>query len=267
MRGGVYMTKRQLTAKAVKSQVPPFTPLIAPVRNTLTNEPYAFRSVRRVNSLTLGTLRPLEYRVVSDRTQQSVKMAKGDLLSAAAISKRLDEKHIEHKWVSVHLPLKLALRKDAMKIIEQSIKESGASNPGKICLELPSDALYEDMTIISATLKDLKLLGLTTALSSFGGEYCPITKLFGLPVDVCLFDYTAAKSFLADKGRLASSLAAFVASNGGESVICVNSGDTKNQIDEKLFFASGFVGYTSWEWGEEGWFEEDKLDAEVFGGE
>ncbi|MDD4126012.1 MAG: EAL domain-containing protein, partial [Eubacteriales bacterium] len=221
--------KATLVADALDCGVEPFTALISPVRRCLSREVYAFRTVRQINSLQLGVLLPTQYRNVCDRTQQSVRLAKNDLRAAIRFTKKLDEDGIEYNWISTYIPLKLALKTNTAEIAEEILKAEGFQSPSKICLEISSDALYEDTDKIESALKDFKLLGFTTAITAFGDDFCPINRLYGLPFDICMFDASVAEKAESSAGlRSVSHMTAFVKSNESDPVICVAGRKSKS---------------------------------------
>ncbi len=255
--------KTALIAQTQASGVEPFTTLISPVRRCLSRETYAFRTIRQINSVKLGVLLPAQYRSVCDRTLQSVKLAKSDLTSAIRLSQRLDGDAVAYTWISVYIPLKLALKADSAEIIEEILTAENFRETSKICLEIPSDALYEDLEKITASLKNFKSRGFTTALSSFGDEFCPINRLYGLPIDVCMFDESAAKrAETSESARSVSAMIAFAKTNESDAVACIG----KKNVKPDIYARAGFSGYTSCEDGETGWMTYEDYIEERQGG-
>lgn len=242
--------KTELLTQTQQSGVEPFTTLVSPVRRCLSREAYAFRTARQINSMELGVLHPAQYRTVCDRTQQSVKLAKSDITAAARLSRLMDSEETEYKWISVHIPVRFALKNDAGKVVEEILKAEKIDESSKICLELPADALFEDIDKIAISLKDFKLLGLTTALAAFGDEFCPVNRLYGLPVDVCMFDKSVTEKMETSAGpRSIAAMLSYVRGNETDSVICAEGG----KIDPDKYLQAGFTGFTAWEGSEKGW--------------
>jgi EAL domain-containing protein (putative c-di-GMP-specific phosphodiesterase class I) len=236
-----------LIKNITESGIEPLTTLISPVRRCVSREVYAFRTIRQVNSLQLGVLRPVQYRNVCDRTLQSIGLAISDLRSVIRLSQKLDADEVQYDWITTYIPIKLLQRKDAAAKLEEALQKEGLSNPSKICLEFLSDALFDDLDRISAALRDFKALGFKTAITAYGDEFCPVSRLFGLPVDVCMFIPSVSQKAETPSGnRLASQLTAFVRSNDCEPVVCV-AGKMPSAAKPDVYAKAGFSGFTSFE--------------------
>lgn len=247
--------KAVFSADTQSAGIEPFSTLLTPVRNCLTRQPYAFRTMRQVNSLQIGVIRPAEYRAVCDRTRQSIRLAKSDLAAVCRLAQTISGDGLGFEWISVYIPAKLALRDDAASVIEKTLIAEKFENYSGLCVEMSADALYEDRDKILSFLKNIKALGLSTAFSAFGDEFCPVNRLFGLPVDFCIFDKGYAEKLQDPEGlRMATALAAFIKANDTVSIACFENDPPKPEV----FLQSGFSGYTAHENDGKNWFLYDE---------
>ncbi|NLN54937.1 MAG: EAL domain-containing protein [Clostridiales bacterium] len=232
-----------LIKETVESGVEPLTTLISPVRRCMSREIYAFRTIRQINSVQLGVLRPSQYRIVCDRTRQSVRLALSDLEAAIKLAKQMESDEVEFSWISVYLPIKMLKRKNHLSSLENLVKEY--NKPQKICLELSSDILFEDLDNLQPLLNDIKLLGFKIGLSAFGGDFCPMSRMYGLNADICFFEPSVATKCETSLGnRLAGQITAFVKSAGCEPVACVPGTMPKSAKPDE-YSKAGFAGFTS----------------------
>lgn len=163
------------------------------VINSFTSENDIVRAFLIVNSMELGVLAPSQYRFVARRT---------------AIGEKFIERHV-HK-LFYHLPElmkqfpnadcftipvfpRLLKRRLITNIIYNEYMKSPPFPLEKICVEISSDILYEELDGIKEELHNLKALGVKIAVSEVGDPFCPVLRLKKLPFDMAFLDAAALK--------------------------------------------------------------------------
>lgn len=144
-----------------------------------------FYTELNVNSVELGTLTPAQYRVITDKSNQGMR------LSACAlrrVSSLLSEDRQGTAWISFYLPTRALVYSHFRKLLEGERKK-GECDLSRIVVEVSSEILYEDAAQISETMTRLnREFGVRFMISEFGDEYCPILRLPHYPVDFVLLD-------------------------------------------------------------------------------
>lgn len=89
--------------------------------------------------------------------------------------------------VNVNLSGKQLEHSALLDEVKAALKDSGL-NPGSLVLEITETVLLDNTAIVSATLNELKRLGVRLAIDDFGTGYSSLAYLQKLPVDVLKID-------------------------------------------------------------------------------
>lgn len=148
------------------------------------NSPQGIFTELRINSLELGALYPAQYRVVTNRNSQSVRLA---TWAFRHILPMLSEQS-DSGWISFYIPAKMLMRDHLKKLLENERKKGVADFTGLVA-EVSSEILYEDAEQAAAKMRALREeYGIRFLLSEFGDEYCPVLRLPSYPLDFVLLD-------------------------------------------------------------------------------
>lgn len=140
-----------------------------------------------INNLELGALYPAQYRVVTNRNNQSVRLATWAFRRVVTRLSELSE-NADPCWISVYMPAKMLMR-DQLKTLLESESQKSNCDFSRLLVELSSEILYEDAEQAADKMKALRAAyGLRFLLSEFGDEYCPVLRLPLYPVDFVLLD-------------------------------------------------------------------------------
>jgi EAL domain-containing protein (putative c-di-GMP-specific phosphodiesterase class I) len=127
-----------------------------------------------------GLIVPLGERILRSAIRQSATWgASGDLPATVAIN--LSARQLESP--------------DFPAAVRDALAEFGA-DPNRVALEITETALLDDIDRASATLRELKDLGVRLSLDDFGTGYSSLTYLCRLPIDVVKVD----RSFVSQLG-------------------------------------------------------------------
>ena len=144
---------------------------------------FGFRTIVRINSPQLGVLYPEQYRIVSNRTSQCVK------LSTWAFNKIIDDadkflsKYPDDFILTIYFPVRMLLKSDIKRLLNSIPQEKKYIIP-HLAIEFSSDILLMISPQLIESLNELKsTFNLKLIMSEYGDEFCPVLKLEGLPFD------------------------------------------------------------------------------------
>ncbi len=204
-----------------------------------TSRKIMLRSVLNINSLELGRLTPKEYRVVAGRSKQG-----GELLTRQ-IQKVFDEfssliKAVDKEIECVTIPIlsRTLLEGDASRRIFDEFERNAIVSPERICFELSSDLLFEDINSIKSRFSELRDLNVKIAISELGDEFCPVFRLKGLP-----FDYAFADKYITEdiNGEAAAGLPDIVHMYGGRVIAPGISEDAAEAVRKLKYDGCGYA--------------------------
>lgn len=177
----------------------------------------------RINSLELGPLYPAQYRIVTNRNNQCIRLA-------TWVFRKLAEETVSGEgFVCFYVPAKMLLRGHLKKLLESESKKKNREL-SRMVAEVSSEILYEDAEKVSEAMQDLRdTYGLRFLLSEFGDEYCPVLRLPLYPVDYVLFD--SAIDTPEAMGTPAASAALRIAKQCKKAVIArIPLGNTRGEL-------------------------------------
>lgn len=154
------------------------------VLSCMDKSPQGIFTELRINSLELGALYPAQYRVVTNRNSQSIRLSTWAFRRIVPTLSELKG----NVWISFYIPAKALMRDNLKKLLENERKK-GVTDFNGLVAEVSSEILYENAEQAAAKMKELRdEYGIRFLLSEFGDEYCPILRLPLYPVDFVLLD-------------------------------------------------------------------------------
>ncbi len=180
-----------------------------------------FQSRTQLNTPSLGTLMPEEYRETAEASGQADELFELEVLQAIDIVKRLMERDFYFQWMSVYMPVKvLADPKLERKLM--GLFEKAELATGKICFALPGSLLEEDEVDknIPENITKIKNRGFHFMLEGFGADNCPMMKLSSFEVDYCLLHHDITR-YIGQSTRTdnaVNSIVSFVTEMGAEAI-------------------------------------------------
>ncbi|NLW74726.1 MAG: EAL domain-containing protein [Clostridiales bacterium] len=225
------MDKSELLRATLESGVEPIEIKLVPVRNTLTRGVMAYRTVAQLNTQSLGVLLPDQYGPVASRNALCVKLALSNIAEISEIIEYASENGIKAEWFSAACPVRMITKGSAAELLGGLFEDIGFSDPTRLCLEFPSQVLFEDREKAAAELNALRFMGIKTAICDFGDEFCPVGRLSGFPFDYAILDRSVTLRLAQEETtRSSAALIAFVRGCGIE-VIAEGAADS-NLISE-----------------------------------
>lgn len=228
-----------LISRTLESGIEPLTLSYEPIKQFSSDKEYV-RVTMTVNSLELGVLELDQYRFVARRSTQGDRLVKRHLEKTfLAIPEKLKENPSIAAFI---LPVygRMIKNRTLHSIIFETMVKYPEVSPDKICIEISSDILYEDLDDLNEEIKSIKGLGVGLAVGEVGDPFCPLMRLSQLPFDMALvtseiYDYLAN-----DKEEVVGGLTKILHSMD----IAVHLQKIPDDIDLALVEKLGFDGYS-----------------------
>ncbi|MBQ9468199.1 MAG: EAL domain-containing protein [Clostridia bacterium] len=182
------MTTKKLIKEALLSGLEPITILKRNVYSCNGNpEPIAYRTELVINSTILGMLTQEQYQVTADRSERGILLADKALswVTEAIEAKLAAGERFE--WMSLYCPIPMLTKTDLLQKL-QELFGGNKQKRQKLMLEFPAHTLYEEPETLRTALLDLKVLGVKSALTGYGSEYCPMMRLASFPFDYVILE-------------------------------------------------------------------------------
>lgn len=229
------MDKNELLAKTLDSGIAPIEIKFIPVMSTSTRQTFAFRTVMQLNTQSLGVLLPADYEPVAARTVQCLNLALSNIADISDFIALAKDYGIKIDWLSAACPVRMLTKGSAAKLLDEHFSEIGFSDPSQLCLEFPSQVLFENREKAASELNALKFMGIKTVLTGYGDDYCPTLRLAGFPFDYVILDRNVTQKMAAPES--AQSVSALIAYIKGLGIDVIAEGVTGNELISDFFRA------------------------------
>ena len=171
------------------------------------------RTFLTINSLDLGVLTYRQYRFVARRTKQSAQLTDRHVQK---LFRRLPELLEDRADISCYIiPVYARLVKDGelVDILLRAMSIYPDAYPGRVCIEISADILYEDIDGVKERIQQLREMGYRIAISEVGDRFCPIFSLAEIPFDYAFLDEAVmAKLAEPDGDRVVGSIVNYLKS-------------------------------------------------------
>ena len=171
------------------------------------------RTFLTINSLDLGVLTYRQYRFVARRTKQSAQLTDRHVQK---LFRRLPELLEDRADISCYIiPVYARLVKDGelVDILLRAMSIYPDAYPGRVCIEISADILYEDINGVKERIQQLRNMGFRIAISEVGDRFCPIFSLAEIPFDYAFLDEAVmAKLAEPDGDRVVGSIVNYLKS-------------------------------------------------------
>lgn len=225
---------------ALSSEIEPITVYKQPVFSCSGSpDPIAFRTETVLNSTLVGRLDPADYQSTADKSARGILLADRTLYAVCKAISLLPENEIHLRWISLYCPVSMITETD---LIETLGKLFGGDKEKrkKLMLEFPVSCLYEESDKLRSTLLDMKLLGVKSALTGYGSEYCPMMRLASFPFDCVILD-PGVRALMQQDPKAAETLIAYARSL---HIDVVATGIENGEEEAPLYYRADCFGYT-----------------------
>jgi diguanylate cyclase (GGDEF)-like protein/PAS domain S-box-containing protein len=144
---------------------------------------------------TRGIVSPLDFIPIAEETGLILQIGQYVLRTACVQAKTWqDSGHVE-LWVSVNISGRQFQEKNLVKLVEQTLTETGLPSEG-LRLEITESVAMKDLAHSISILTELNKLGVNISLDDFGNGYSSLSYLKQFPLKVLKID----RSFIQDNG-------------------------------------------------------------------
>ena len=158
------------------------------------------RTFLTINSLDLGVLGYEQYRFVAHRTKQANQLAERHLTKLMRIIPTLVAERPEISCYIVPIYARLLKSGELTDLLLKALSLYPEAYAGRVCIELSSDILFEDIEAVRDSIEQIRSMGFRTAISEVGDSFCPVFRLAELPFDYVFLDDSVITRLTADDG-------------------------------------------------------------------
>jgi len=166
-----------------------------PIADLATGHIVGVEALIRWNHPQRGLVGPVEFIPVAEETGLIVPIGRWVLQEACRQGRMWNDDPTKPRSISVNISGRQLQEPGFVDDVAAVIAESGM-NPAQLTLELTESVLMNDAEAATATLNDLKSLGIRIAIDDFGTGYSSLSYLRRFPIDALKID----RSFVASMG-------------------------------------------------------------------
>lgn len=169
------------------------------------------RSFITVNSLDLGVLGYNQYRFVARRTKIGNQLVRRHLEKLFRMMPNILAENPEIACVTVPVYARLLVDSELANMLVDITSLYPEVPIGRLCIELSADILYEDLSLASEKINELRGLGVKVAICEVGDQFCPVFRLSEIKFDYAFMDSYSTGSLDGDSAeRIAGSLVKYL---------------------------------------------------------
>lgn len=191
---------------------------------------YGCEALIRWNSTEMGFISPSEFIPLAEYLGLINPIGNYVLFDACAACRKWNDNGYPNHKVNVNLSVVQLLQNDVVKIIENTIKETGI-NPRNLTLEVTESLAINDMDRMKKILAEIKELGVNIALDDFGTGYSSLNHIREIPFDIIKVDQSFIKNLETDSyaGSFVKMVGELAEAIGVK--LCVEGVETKEQLN------------------------------------
>ena len=175
------------------------------------SEKRMLRSFLTVNSLDLGVLGYEQYRFVARRTKVGNQLVRRHLEKLFRLIPDLILENPEISCITVPVYARLLGDGELAAMIVDLHSLYPETPIGKVCIELSADVLYEDLTVATERIDQLRELGVKVAICEVGDQFCPVFRLSQIKFDYAFMDSYSTDSLGGESAeRIAGNLVKYL---------------------------------------------------------
>ena len=201
------------------------------------------RTFLTINSLDLGVLTYKQYRYVARRSKQANQLAERHFTKLMRIIPTLAIERPDISCYIVPVYARLLKNDDLIDILVRALSLYPDAHSGRVCIELSSDILYEDLEKTRESINKLRSLGFKIAISEVGDEFCPIFRLAEIDFDYVFLDEYAIRRLNADEdgARVVGGLVSYIKGLGA-AVFAPDVCDDETVVNLRRIGCDGCIG-------------------------
>ena len=189
------------------------------IREIASGLPVFLQSQTRLNTPSLGTLMPENFRKVTEMTRQCIDLFMLEFAQAARVLQKFEERELRFNWISLYMPIRFLLDGSPDRTLMECCSKYEIS-ADRLCFALPDTLLNEDNESVAVQIQNLRNRGFHFMLTDFGEQGCPVMKLADYPIDYVMLSTEVTQFF--ERGERAQnavrSIVGFIDDMGGTAI-------------------------------------------------
>ena len=171
------------------------------------------RTFLTINSLDLGVLTYKQYRMVARRTKQANQLTDRHVQKLFRALPGLMESREDVSCYIIPVYARLVRDGELVDILLRAMSIYPDAYPARVCIEISSDILFEDIEKVKERISQLREMGFKIAISEVGDRYCPILTLAQIDFDYAFLDESVVASLVDESGeKVAQSMIGYLKS-------------------------------------------------------
>jgi EAL domain-containing protein (putative c-di-GMP-specific phosphodiesterase class I) len=171
------------------------------------------RTFLTINSLDLGVLTYKQYRMVARRTKQANQLTDRHVQKLFRALPGLMESRDDVSCYIIPVYARLVRDGELVDILLRAMSIYPDAYPARVCIEISSDILFEDIEKVKERISQLREMGFKIAISEVGDRYCPILTLAQIDFDYAFLDESVVASLVDESGeKVAQSMIGYLKS-------------------------------------------------------
>jgi len=158
-----------------------------PIINIKSGEVWAFEALARMEIEKLGSIGPLEFIQIAEKTKLIIPLGKKIIEMAFLFLKQMEAEKLPQVLISINISMIQLMSKDFVTFINETINKY-AVKPSSIILEITETAVAPNYSDVNAILRELKEFGYHIALDDFGTGYSSLSLERQLHIDCIKID-------------------------------------------------------------------------------
>jgi len=183
----------------------------------------------RWESATLGSVSPVEFVPVAERTGQIVAIGEWALRTACAQMAEWQREGLVHLRVHVNVSAAQLARGDLAQRVQAILLETGARS-NRLGIELTEAILAADVAKAAQALATLRAIGVEISLDDFGTGYSNLSSLRALPIDVIKIDRSYVHDVLASPTEVSMTRAVITMAHSLQMRVIAEGVESEGQL-------------------------------------
>lgn len=158
-----------------------------PILHLESNKICGFEALARLNSEKIGSVSPLEFIPIAEKTKLIIPIGKKVALLALNFLKKLETEGYDDINLSINVSVIELLKEDFVSNMIEMIKSSGVKS-SNVCIEITESVFAANLEEINIIIEELKEHNVKIAIDDFGTGYSSLAREGELNVDCLKID-------------------------------------------------------------------------------
>ena len=193
------MTEKEMVQMILDENLVPLEIFYQEMRDAGDNHLLSYRARTFLRSPELGLLGPEEYGVTAERSMLAVSVFLWSLRQVCREIGKMQQNGMDvMSFITIPVPMKAIGTLDFAATLKTAFEKENFTFFNMICLELPGQAVYEELDVLHTLVTELHEMGVKVIIRNVGDANYPVARLAGLGLDYAILEDKLAAAFLDD---------------------------------------------------------------------